>query len=206
MPRKNRSDLILDKALELAELTSWEELRLHDIASALDVGLDEVRQHYPQKDDLVERWYDRADSAMLRFADKPELASLSVRDRFGAIIMSWLEALAPHRKISGDMLLYKLEPGHIHLQAQGVLRISRTVQWFREAAGRDNTHVSRIIEEVGLTSIFLITFSYWLRDSSPDFERTRNVLDRQLQKAESLASTLNWLLPGASPVTRGNGG
>ena len=43
VPRKNRSDLILDKALELAELKSWENLRLHDIASALEVSLDEIR-------------------------------------------------------------------------------------------------------------------------------------------------------------------
>ena len=203
VPRKNNADLILDTALELAESKTWERLQLHDIASTLGIGLDEIRQHYPQKDDLVERWYDRADNSMLKFADKKELAALSVRERLGAIIMAWLEALGPHRKVSGEMLWYKLEPGHIHLQAQGLLRISRTVQWFREAAGRDNSHLSRILEEIGLTGIFLSTFSYWLRDDSANFERTRKALDRKLRRAERLASTLGRLLPGATPGTAG---
>lgn len=56
------------------------------------------------------------------------------------------------------MLLYKLEPGHIHLQIGGLQRISRTVQWWREAARRKSLHLARITEESLLTGAYLRTF------------------------------------------------
>jgi len=189
---------ILDKALELAELTSWEKLNLHVIAADLGIGLDEIRQYFQQKDDLVEAWYDRADSAMLQFASSENLVSMNIPDRLSAIIMCWLNTLAAHRKISGDMLLYKLEPGHIHLQVQGLLRISRTVQWVREAAGLDTTHLFRIAEEIGLTSIFLSTFAYWLQDASPASAQTQLFLHKRLKQADFFAHKLSSMLPGAN--------
>lgn len=180
---------ILDTAMQLAEQQSWDTLRLHDIATKLNISLDEIRQHYPQKDNLVEAWYDRADTRMLQAAADPEFLKLEgMQARLHAVIMAWLDALAEHKKISRDMLLYKLEPAHIHLQILGILRISRTVQWFLEAVQRDSTHLQRILEEVGLTSIYLLTFVHWMRDQSEDQQRTREFLRRRLRHAKPCAN------------------
>ena len=182
------SSAILDTALELAETLSWERLRLHDIADKLGITLDDIRVHFPQKDDLVEAWYDRADSTMLQAAAAPEFSNLNMRERLQRIILSWLDALAAHQKVSRDMLLYKLEPGHVHLQILGILRISRTVQWFREAAQQDSTHLLRILEEIGLTSIFVASFIHWMNDRSEHQQRTREFLSHRLREAEALAT------------------
>ncbi len=195
---------ILDTALSLAEQSSWEALRLHDVASALHISLDEIRQHYPQKDDLVEAWYDRADSAMLRSVADPGFLQLPMQERLHKVMMAWFDALAQHKKISSDMLLYKLEPGHVHLQVLGILRISRTVQWFREAAQQDATHLQRILEEIGLTSIYLMTFLYWINDRSENQRRTRTFLRDKLECAEHCAKrTQGWLDSVRSRRTRG---
>lgn len=45
------------------------------------------------------------------------------------------------------LLCYKLEFGHIHLLVPGILRVSRTVQWFSEAALLKTQDIHRIIEE-----------------------------------------------------------
>jgi AcrR family transcriptional regulator len=168
-PRKvNLKDRILDKALELGEASSWEAVRLHDIADQLEITLDEIRQHFPQKDDLVEAWFDRADQAVLgeRVAAEDYLARPD-RERLQRVIMLWLDALASHRRLTREMLAYKLEFGHIHLQVLGLMRISRTVQWFREAACVDATGIQRILEESTLTAIYLMTFARWLFDDTP---------------------------------------
>ncbi len=178
-------DSILDAALAFAEEKSWEHLRLGDIADRLKISLNDIREYYPQKDDLVEAWFDRADAAMLESAAQEYLQGLSERERLHRIVMSWLDELAVHKKVTGDMLLYKLEPAHIHLQVQGVLRISRTVQWMREAAGMSSTHIRRIAEEIGLTSIYLATFAYWITDRSPRQQRTSEFLQQRLRHAES---------------------
>lgn len=183
----NQADTILETALLLAEDCGWESLRLHDVAQRLDIPLSQVHALYRQKDDLVEAWYDRADRSMLQSAESEDFLSKDKASRFHQLLMAWFDELAKHKTISRDMLLYKLEPAHIHLQVLGVLRISRTVQWFLEAAHSQTTHVSRIAEEVGLTSIYLATFSYWMLDRSKDQQNTRQFLRRRLQQGRFFA-------------------
>lgn len=188
---------ILDTALQLAEEKSWERLRLQDIAHQLNISLDDIRSLYAQKDDLVEAWFDRADSSMLQAAASPEVKQLDMPAKLHLIIMAWLDALAPYRQVTTDMLWYKLEPAHLHLQIQGMLRISRTVQWFREAAEQDSTHLRRILEEVGLTSIYVATFLHWMNDTSQQQQRTRDFLANRLNDAQNCA---NQLWNKASPI------
>ena len=84
------------------------------------------------------------DRAMLGHARNPDLHHLNAEQRLESCLLAWLGSLAAHRSVTGQMLLYKLEPGHIHLQVLGLMRISRTVQWWREAAGRQTQHLCRI--------------------------------------------------------------
>ncbi len=194
---------ILDTALQLAESSgSWDKVRLYDVATTMRIKLDQIREHYGQKDDLVEAWFDRADSAMLRAVAAPEFQRLSSRERLQHAIMSWLAALSTHRRITREMLLYKLEFGHVHLQALGVMRISRTVQWMREATYQQATGVRRALEETVLTSIYLLTFAYWLRDDSPEAQRTRQRLEWSLRCAESVAERLDRFV-SPHPTRRG---
>lgn len=189
---------ILDKSLDLAAQSSWEKLHLYDVAAALELSLDQIRVHFAQKDDLVEAWYDRADSAMLKAAEKKAFLELDMPHRLHKLIMVWLDVLAKYKTVSRDMLLYKLEPGHIHLQVLGALRVSRTVQWLREAAHQDSTHLRRILEEIGLTSIYLMTFVYWMNDVSDNQERTRTFLGRKLERAGHLVNLMEDWLPRRS--------
>ena len=84
------------------------------------------------------------------------------------------------------MIGTKLESGHLHIQILAIMRISRTVQWMREAAQRDATFVRRALEETALTTIYLVTFTYWMRDESENSQRTRDFLEQKLQMAETL--------------------
>ncbi len=181
---------ILDKALELAQVSSWEPVRLHDVPREMGISLNQIREHYRQKDDLVEAWFDRADAAMLEDAMSTEYLLLSVRDRIHRSIICWLNSMSSYRQITGEMLLYKLEFGHVHLQMQGIMRISRTVQWILEAAKRDATHLRRVLEEVAVTTIYLATFTYWLRDNSLSAEKTSAFLNQMLSNAEALSGFL----------------
>lgn len=179
-------DRIVDAAIELGEQESWEAVRLHDVADALGITLDDVRRYFREKEDVVDAWFDRADGAMLGQAESADFPELTPRQRLHRLIMTWLGALAPHRKVTRQMIYGKLEPGHIHIQIPGLMRISRTVQWMREAAQRDATYVRRALEETGLTTIYLMTFFYWMNDDSPGSASTSRFLDGWLDLAERL--------------------
>lgn len=174
---------ILDSALRLADVCGWERLHLFDIAADLGVGLDAIAVHYREKDQLVEAWFDRADRAMLSRAQADDLAGLSADKRLEELLIAWLDSLAAHRAVTGQMLLYKLEPGHIHLQLLGLLRISRTVQWWREAARRQTHHLYRIVEESLLTGVYLRSFIHWLRHPEENAADFRALLRSQLRSA-----------------------
>ncbi len=187
MAAKSASERILDSALELAGRKSWESLRLHDVAAELQMSLNDLRAHFREKEDLTDAWFDRADAAMLREAARGGFAELPTRARLQRLIMAWLSALAPHRRVTRQMICGKFEPGHLHYQYAGLQRVSRTVQWLREAAQRDVVQPWRAVEETALTAIYLATFFYWMRDDSENAARTAAFLDKLLTRAERLA-------------------
>ena len=177
---------ILDQALALGRESGWEKLTLHQIATALGIPLADIYRHFPQKDDLVEAWFDRADQALLSRVPNPEWDVLPPKERIEQVILCWLDAMAENRELTGQMLLYKLEPGHVHLQMAGILRISRTVQWFREAAGLQASELHRITQETALSGMYVATFIHWLRDTSPGQQSTRRFLRRKLDVGDTL--------------------
>lgn len=184
---QDRADHILEAALMLGEQGGWDALHLHDVARHLGIGLAEIHRHYRQKDDLAEAWFDRADRALVRAGECAGWADLTVRERLLKTILAWFDALAPHRGLSVEMLRYKLQPDHLHLQAAGLMRISRTVQWIRETARLPTVGWRLELEEVVLTGIFLSTVGCWLLDRSPDARRTRAWLEGRLVAAERVA-------------------
>ncbi|OGI48147.1 MAG: TetR family transcriptional regulator [Candidatus Muproteobacteria bacterium RIFCSPHIGHO2_12_FULL_60_33] len=186
MAAESARDKIIDAALELAGRQSWEGLRLHDVAAELQLSLNDVRAYFREKEDITDAWFDRADAAMLHAGTQPGLAELTPHESLHRLIMAWLVALAAHRRVTRQMIYGKFEPGHVHYQFAGLLRVSRTVQWLREAAHRDAVLPWRAFEETGLTAIYLATFFYWMRDESENATRTSVFLDRMLGRAERL--------------------
>lgn len=183
-------EAIVDKAVAIAERSSWEAVRLFEVAEELNVTLDDIRAHFREKEDLIDAWFDRTDGIMLKVTEQENFLAFSPRERLFQLIMAWLDAMADHRKVTRQMIGAKLEPGHIHIQIPAIMRISRTVQWMREAAQRDATFLRRALEETALTTIYLATFSHWMFDESPGSQRTRDFLSQHLQLAEALDHTV----------------
>ncbi len=175
---------IVETAVNLAERRSWESIRLHEVAQAMDIGLDDIRQYFREKDELIDAWFERADEAVLKLADTGRLAQLSPRERLFDLIMAWLDALESHRRVTRQMILSKLEPGHIHIQIPAVMRISRTVQWMREAALLSDSGIRRALTETAVTGIYLATFTAWMSEGKPGSPRTRRLLGDMLKGAE----------------------
>ncbi len=178
---------IIDSALRLGHERGWDGVHLHDLAACLGIGLADIARHFADKDAIAEAWFARADAALLAAPQAAGWSLLSPRERLQRAILAWLQALAPHRQLAAEMLRYKLQPEHVHLQVQGVLRVSRTVQWIREAALLPATGWRRECEEAALTAIYLSSFAGWLRDDSPGARHSQQRLDRLLAGAEWLA-------------------
>jgi len=184
-----RAARIVDAAVALAEEHGWGALRLRQVAAHLDMPLAELRRHFHDKDAVADVWLARADAAMLAAAPRG-FAELPARERLYRVICRWLDALAAHRRVTAEMLAEKLYPGHPHHNLALVFWLSRTVQWIREAARLDAGGMQKWLEEVGITALFVATLGVWVRDQSPDAERTRRFLSNRLAAAER---AMGWL-------------
>jgi AcrR family transcriptional regulator len=190
---QNRTQAILDAALDLGERRGWDAVHLHDISAAMAIPLTDIQRYYPQKDALAEAWLDHAEAALVAMAETPGWMDLSPRERLFRAIISWLDALAVHKEPTAAMLRYKVQPDHVHLQVQGLIRVSRTVQRIRETARLPEAGWRGELQEVALTGIFLSTLGRWLVDDSPDHRRTHALLDHLLSVAERATT---WIAPG----------
>lgn len=176
---------IIEAALRIAEAAGgWDAVHVHAVAREAGITLEELGRHFEGKDAIAEGYFDSADAALMVVGNEPGWADLPIRERLYREMMAWMDALAPHRRLAREMLLYKFQPEHLHLQARGIARISRTVQWFREVAMMPSVGWRRELEEATLTTIYLTTFTSWLTDPTPGTERTQRLLRRLLAAAE----------------------
>jgi len=181
--REVRAVHIVDAALELAEEVGWDALRLRLVAERLGLSLAEIQVHFRDLDAVADAWFRRARSAML--APQPGgFPALPAQERLYQTILRWFDALAAHRKVSGQILRAKLYPSHPHHWVPLIFNLSREVHWLREAALLDAVGRRRQMEEVGLSALFLATLGQWLRDETPGQERTRSALRRRLDLAD----------------------
>ncbi|MGI9436221.1 MAG: TetR/AcrR family transcriptional regulator [Geminicoccaceae bacterium] len=174
------NDRIIDGALELAEECGWHDLRLHHIAGRLDLSLAEVGHHFRDPDAIANAWFARAEAEMSDFSTD----DLTPPDRLYRAMTGWLDALAPHRRVTGQMLRAKLYPSHPHHWVPMIFDLSRLIHWFLDAARIESTGRRRQWAEIGLTLIFLATLRDWLQDRSEDQTRTQRKLRRRLESAD----------------------
>lgn len=197
-PPPDLAERVLEHALDTADDRGWEAVRLRQLADELGVTLAEVQDCYRDLDAVADAWFQRAWTAML--APPPEgFAELPAKERLFLLMMRWFDALAPYRRVTGEMLAAKLYPSHPHHWVPTIFNLSRTIQWLRDAASLDAGGRRRQAEEIGLTALFLATLAGWLRDSSPDQERTRETLRRRLGNCDRLMARL---YPGSGDAER----
>ncbi|GAA3918293.1 TetR/AcrR family transcriptional regulator [Litoribacillus peritrichatus] len=175
---------IIDQAILLAQKSSWESFSLSELAIEANCSLADIKSIYRSKDDMVEAFFNRADNAMLSLSSDSKYQALSSDDRLITCIMTWFEYLAPYRPIIKEMMAYKLEPGHFHLQAHGITRVSRTVQWFLEVSNRNYSGLKRVADEVATTSAYLTSFAHFLFDDSDNFKDTRSLLNSLIKRID----------------------
>ncbi|MGH6661873.1 MAG: TetR/AcrR family transcriptional regulator [Rhodospirillales bacterium] len=177
--------LILEAALTLAEDKGWQEVSFTRLGRRLGMTLAELRRHYRDLDAIADAWFRRAQDALLAptpagFRERP------AKQRLEFLMLRWFDALAPHRRVTAEMLAGKLWLFHPHHYVPMVFNLSRLIQWLRDAAGLTAQGIRRQAEEIGLTLTFVVTLAVWCRDETDGQARTRAFLAARLDQADAL--------------------
>ena len=182
-------DRILKAALAIAGEEGWASASLSAVAARAKVPMSELRRHFRDTDAIADAWFRVGLDAMLAppprgFSRRPAAARLEI------LMRRWFDALAPHRRVTAEMLSAKLWIFHPHHYVPMVFNLSRLIQWLRDLAGLDAGGRRKQIEETGLTALFLATLAVWCRDDTENQERTRAFLKRRLAQADGLMARL----------------
>ena len=192
-PARRPRDLpnrILDTTLELAAEHGWARLTMGRIAHGANVSLSELYTHYPSKGALLAAFLARVDAAMA-----PDGAGSaagggiegSARDRLFDAVMRRFDVLNPHKEAVRAILRAARRDPVVLWDGHAPFR--RSLMWMLECAGLRSDGLVGAIRVEGLAVIYLNALRVWLRDDSPDMERTMAALDRQLMRAETVMRT-----------------
>src|SRR5215210_1380165 len=179
----NRQAAILDAALDLAEEKGqWSAVRLHEVADRLHISPAKVLDHYRDLDGVADAWFLRGLKAMVA----PKLADFMREPAWRRIeicMLAWFDALAPHRRVTAQMLRGKLHLPHLHHWGPMIFNLSRVIQWLREAAQLPAPYGTRRAsrEEITLTAVFVAALMVWTGDDSEGQEDTRAFLRHELR-------------------------
>ena len=182
---------IVDAALALAEERGWHAVRMVDIADRLHIPPQQLLAQFRDLDAVADAWFRRALEAMIAPKDEG-FADLPAKQRLEVCLLAWFDALAPHHRVTVEMLRGKMHVWHPHHWVPMIFSLSRTVQWLREAALMPAVYGTQRAraEEIVLTGLFLATLRVWAGDRTPDQERTRRYLRRRLDRLDALATSV----------------
>jgi hypothetical protein len=182
--------LLLDEAMALAEAQGWDAVRLSAVADCAGVPLAEVGRCFMDVDAIANAWFRRARLGMLEVT-AGELEGRTADERLVLVIGRWLDQLAPHRRVTGEMLRAKLYPGHPQHWVPAIFDLSRLVHDFLDVGRIEGDGRVRQAQEIGLTIIVLATLADWLRDTSPGQERSKARLRQRLIRGGKVVAAMD---------------
>jgi ubiquinone biosynthesis protein COQ9 len=170
--RSPERDAAIEAMLPLVPLSGWTMRTLTEAA-----GPDADLLFPGGAADMIEAYIDWADRQMAAAAEAADLSALRLPDRVRAVIALRLAQNRPYKDAVRRALGILATPGRAGLAARST---ARTVDAIWHAAGDTSADFSWYTKRAILASVYGKTLLYWLRDDSPEEERTLAFLDRRL--------------------------
>ncbi len=187
MPEDNDvRERLLRSALTLAAAGGWRSTSLATVAAGADVPLAEAYAVFPTRLSILSGLLGRTDKRVL--ADGPADVDDAPRDRLFDILMRRFDALEADRE--GMRAIVRDMPGDPLNALLLAPCFAASMAWMLEAAGMPATGIGGSLRVKGLAVVYLATLRTWLDDDSIDMAKTMAALDRNLQRANSLARRL----------------
>ncbi|MBK8173763.1 MAG: hypothetical protein IPK66_00230 [Rhodospirillales bacterium] len=188
------AERLTQAALDLACERGWRNVSLAETASRAGVPLLDTYRTFPDKTALLCGLIVATDRAMLEegAADPNEPA----RDRLFDILMRRFDALQSRR--DGMIAIIRDIPLDPLCACCLLPRLSRSLAWTLEAAGISSAGGLGFLRIKALGVLYLSVLRIWLADDTPDMARTMAMLDKALQRIDSIAR----ILPGSGKASR----
>jgi len=182
-PVMSDAERIVDAGLAEAAALGWRNVSMSAVAARAELALATVLIAAPTRAHLVAKIFDRLDARMLDGVAARDEAD-SVRDRLFEVAMKRFDAMNIHR----DGMRAVVAGARFDPPALGVAlcRADRSAAMMLSAAGVSPDGLFGCARIQGLKVVLACALKAWMDDDSADLAKTMAVLDRALERAESL--------------------
>lgn len=186
------STRLIDAALELAAESGWRRLTMAAIAERAGMPLNQALRVHGSRNDVLRAMGRHVDAAMLDEA-LSFTAQDGPRDRLFDMLMRRFDALSPWRKgLAAIIRDLPADPVTFVVSMQGVYH---SMGLALEAASLPADGFNGLATRKGLAAVYLSTMRVWTEDDTEDLSRTMSALDKNLDRAESVVSTVCRVMP-----------
>ncbi len=173
-------------ALKLAEIKGWQEVTLYDVAQEAGLTLAELHVFFEDKFDILAslgRKIDRETLARM----SPYDGEISQRDALFDIFMDRFEVLNEHREgVTAILRSFKFDPKQAVISLP---HLCRSISWMLEAVQLNTSGLRGAVRVSAMTGLYLKVLRVWMGDDSADMGQTMAALDKELSRAEKLATS-----------------
>ena len=186
--RTNPSQVGVAAALRLAGKIPWDRISLADIAAEARMPEDDFRALFPTKLSLLEAYGREVDEGV-ETRGKTISMDEHMRDRLFEAIMIRLDILGVHKDAIASIIRATLR-GNPKTIAAGASALRRAMAQLLDLCGEPSGGLCRQFKLKALGLIYLYVLRVWLRDDTPDTEKTMAALDKALARAETVINSL----------------
>lgn len=182
----NIKEAALTAALKLAAIQGWDSVTLYDIAQEAGVSFGDLYAHFEDKFDIL--------AALGRKVDRETLArmspydgEISQRDALFDIFMDRFEILNEHREgVTAILRSFKFDPKQAVISMP---HLCRSISWMLEVVQLNTSGLRGAVRVSAMTGLYLKVLRVWIGDDSADMGQTMAALDKELSRAEKLATS-----------------
>lgn len=190
---KTTDDMTLDEitaalAMKLPDHAAFDGWNMHCLqAAADDLNIDHdvaqlaydsatmMSNTLPMK--LLESWISYVDAEMERRLPAEKLATMKIRERISALLITRLEIAEPHREAQRRAHAMMALPANIRT----AMKIGwRSADHMWRLAGDTATDYNHYTKRIILSSIYTAILLNFINDESDNFEDTRSFVDRRI--------------------------
>ena len=188
IPKTDIPTRAIDAALKLAAEKGWNAVSYGEIAKAADLSIAQLYPIFPSKTAILTAFSRQVDEAVLA-GIMPEDEAESRRDRLFDVLMRRFELLKPHREAIAAIA--KDLPRDWVAAACLANQTVTSMNWMLRAAGIEDSGMRGMVRARALAGVYAATLRVWLNDEGEDMGKTMAALDRNLDRAQRWAGTLN---------------
>ena len=187
MAKSTLKDSVIEAALGLAAQQSWDLISFEEIIEKAGVDLDDAREYFDDKPDILAAYGRKIDRAMVENIGQVDMA-LPHRELLFDVFMERFDIVNENREAVISILSsFKGDPKQAILSLP---HLGRSMSRVLELCGISTDGFMGCARVTAVTGIYLYALKTWIGDDSPDMAKTMATLDKALDKAEMAYNAL----------------